>query len=304
MKKQISALLLSGAITLGLMIPGFASAGNDAQAAAQLTETEAEVSIVEVMDEQAAEQPEHTGFNLNGQPLAETGKYFVDGILYCSVRTFLEAALAEYAVTSTNGKLEILGTTKAGEQLYVTAKGGDPYLMANGRCLYVSGKVQSVRGITMAPAGLLASIFNGTIAWDSETETANVTLGNVLLTHGNLFYDAAELDLLSRLINAESGNQPLNGRIAVGNVIMNRMENSRFPDTMREVIYARNQFSVVSNGSIKRAPNELSVIAAKLTLEGVEVLPTALYFNQVGLNCWAARNRPYVTTIGGHSFYA
>ena len=102
----------------------------------------------------------------------------------------------------------------------------------------------------------------------------------------------------------ESGNQPLTGKIAVANVVLNRVYNSRFPDTVYDVIFQKNQFGPASSGSIYREPNVESVIAAKLAMDGAEALDNVLFFNRAGLNCYASRNRSYVATIGGHAFYA
>ena len=121
---------------------------------------------------------------------------------------------------------------------------------------------------------------------------------------GDSYYNADTLYWLSRIIHAESGNQILEGKIAVGNVVMNRVKDPKFPNNIYDVLYQKNQFAPASSGSLKRTPNEESVIAAKLVLDGAEIVPTALFFNRAGLSCYASRNRTYVTTIGEHAFYA
>ena len=82
------------------------------------------------------------------------------------------------------------------------------------------------------------------------------------------------------------------------------MASPRFPNTIYDVIFAPNQFTPVSNGSIYREPNAESVAAAKLILEGVRVGGSSLYFvnPSISPNSWAQRNRTYVTTIGAHAF--
>ena len=134
------------------------------------------------------------------------------------------------------------------------------------------------------------------MAWDPQAGVALTTPGP----------EAGELYWLSHIINAESGNQPLSGKIAVGNVVLNRVANPRFPDTVYEVIHQRGQFTPVSNGSIKLTPNAESVIAAKLCLDGANTVGNALYFlnPRTASNSWASRTRPYVATIGAHAFYA
>ena len=94
--------------------------------------------------------------------------------------------------------------------------------------------------------------------------------------------------------------------MAVGNVILNRVKHSAFPDTIEGVLAQKNQFTTYQSGRIASStPNERSVIAAKLVLDGgvVEETKNALYFDSSS-NSWAARNRACVAVIGGHRFYA
>jgi len=91
----------------------------------------------------------------------------------------------------------------------------------------------------------------------------------------------------------------------VGNVVMNRVESSRFPNTVKGVLSQKNQFSTYKNGKLaNRTPNESSVIAAKLVLDGgvVEECEGALYFDSASRS-WASRNRECIAVIGGHKFY-
>ena len=123
------------------------------------------------------------------------------------------------------------------------------------------------------------------------------------------FYNEQDVYWLSRIIYAESGNQPLAGQIGVGNVVLNRVDNSRFPDTVYEVIFDRTygvQFSPVESGSIYAEPDEEAVVAAKLALEGYNTAGESLYFvnPDIGAGSWFASNLTYVTSIGDHDFYA
>ena len=90
----------------------------------------------------------------------------------------------------------------------------------------------------------------------------------------------------------------------MGNVVLNRVKSPRFPNTIHSVIFQRNQFSPAKSGTVNRAPNAESVMAAKLCLDGAVELDSVLWFNRAGLNSWASRNRTYVATIAQHSFYA
>ncbi|NCB07514.1 MAG: hypothetical protein EOM73_05065, partial [Bacteroidia bacterium] len=119
-------------------------------------------------------------------------------------------------------------------------------------------------------------------------------------------YKSDSVYWLSRIISTESGNQPLAGKVAVGTVILNRVSSPLFPNTIYEVIFDHRggsyQFSPARSGSISREPNEQSVLAAKLCLDGAQEAGPSLYFNRAGITCWASRNRTLITTIGAHSF--
>ena len=119
------------------------------------------------------------------------------------------------------------------------------------------------------------------------------------------FYDQEALFWLSRVIHRESGNQPMEGRMAVGNVVLNRVSDPVFPDTVEGVLAQKNQFSTYKSGVLAATePSENSTIAAKLVMDGgvVEETQGALFFDS-GVNSWAARNKRHIATIGGHKFY-
>ena len=93
---------------------------------------------------------------------------------------------------------------------------------------------------------------------------------------------------------------PISGKIAVGNVVMNRVNDPRFPNSVYDVLFQKNQFTPASSGSIYRDPNWESTLAAMLVMDGAEVTD-ALFFN--GVRARAPKGRTYVATIGDHAFY-
>ena len=141
------------------------------------------------------------------------------------------------------------------------------------------------------------------MTWEKTSGSVAIQSGSGPIQSGDQYYNADSLYWLSHIIHAESGNQPLAGKIAVGNVVLNRVNSPLFPNTVYEVVFQRNQFTPVSNGSIYLEPNAESVIAAKLCLDGANTAGASLYFVNpyVAPNSWASRNRPYVATIGAHA---
>lgn len=183
---------------------------------------------------------------------------------------------------------------------------GQNYLIANGRYLYLSDGIRTHESILLVPVRPLAAALGASVSWDPNGNCVVLTAGSGPITPGSVAYQEDVVYWLSHIINAEAGNQPLAGKIAVGNVVLNRVASSRFPNTVYEVIHQRGQFTPVSNGTINLTPNEQSVIAAKLCLDGANTVGNALYFinPRYSPNSWASRNRPYVATIGAHAFYA
>ncbi len=118
-------------------------------------------------------------------------------------------------------------------------------------------------------------------------------------------YTEEEFNLLCRLIEAEAKGESYQGKIAVANVVINRVKDSRFPNTITNVIYAPRQFSPVSNGAIYNTPSEDSVNAVTAALYG-EVQPEAkdaIYFwaKYVKKSNWIW-TRQLTGIIGNHCF--
>ena len=236
------------------------------------------------------------------QALAAEEALLTGNTTYVSVRAFCE--LTGMDVTWEEG-----AAVARSEELTLRAEPGQPYIQANGRYFY-TGSATPVRifeGMTMAPVRTLARAFQGEVHWEQADGTAHVMLGEAA-EPGESRYDPDEVYWLSRIISAESQGEPLTGKIAVGNVVLNRVEESQFPNTIYGVIFDREngvQFTPVSLGSIYWEPTEESVVAAKLCLDGAVTVEGCLYFQNAALaqSSWVAENRPYLTTIGNHQFY-
>jgi len=126
---------------------------------------------------------------------------------------------------------------------------------------------------------------------------------------GDSYYDYGSLYWLSHIIHAESGTESLLGKIAVGNVVLNRVAKDEYPNTIYEVIFDNRyavQFSPTASGTIYNTPSQESVIAAKICLEGYSLSSDIVYFFQpyLATTTWIQDNCTYVFTIGAHRFYS
>lgn len=104
-------------------------------------------------------------------------------------------------------------------------------------------------------------------------------------------YTASDLDLLARLITAEAGNQPHTAKVGVGAVVINRVQDARFPNTLSGVIYHKDggyyQFTPVVNGWINKPATQDAKNAAYAALHGSDPTKGALYyFDDSTTNRW------------------
>ena len=241
---------------------------------------------------------------IDGQPAPiEIGRIQGNGTTYVSLAGMAKA-LDESAIVAWDGSTGTVTVTT--EKLTMTARLGDYYVIANGRYLYVAERVGQHNGTVMVPMNVVTKAFDASLNWDATAGKIVVQRGSGALAHGDNFYNQDDLFWLSRVIFAESGNQPLEGKMAVGNVVLNRVANPIFPGTIHGVLAQKNQFSTYKGGKLaNRIPNEGSVIAAKLVLDGgvVEEVKNALWFDAMCSNSWAARHKACLVVIGGHKFY-
>lgn len=111
-------------------------------------------------------------------------------------------------------------------------------------------------------------------------------------------YSDSTLKLLASIIFCEAGNQPYEGQVAVGAVVMNRVRSDAFPDTVREVIYQKGQFTPAGSGWLDRVVasegyTDSALQAAKDALAGANPIGDCLYFDQGSQG----------KRIGAHSFH-
>ena len=247
--------------------------------------------------------PVDPNFLIDGQPVhKDTGRMLVKDVTYVAMGPTVKEIAPDAQITW-DGKNRI-ATVKTGK-LTLTAKVGDVYAVANGRYLYAPDGIKMQGDRVMIPLKILTRAFDAKLSWNSSTRVVAVQRGSGAIVSGDQFYNQDSLFWLSRVIYAESGNQSLKGKMAVGNVVMNRVNSPLFPNTILGVLSQRNQFTTYRGGNLAyRTPNEGSVLAAKLVLDGavVEESCGALYFDSLA-NSWASRHKTFVCKLGAHKFY-
>ncbi len=241
---------------------------------------------------------------LNGYEVLDGECVRIGGVTYVPLRHFSE--LFGKCDISWNAKTNTATVKTA--KLTLIAQTGNYYIYANGRYLYTVGAVLNLGGSLYVPIRPVALAFDAKLTWNAKQSRVELTsaLKGGAISPAN--YNADEVYWLSRIISAESKGEPFLGQMAVGNVVLNRVRSSAYPNTIYGVIFDRKhgtQFSPVSFGTIYQTPTESAVIAAKVCLEGYTLSDTVLFFMnpRIATNNWISKNRPYAFTIGNHDFY-
>lgn len=114
---------------------------------------------------------------------------------------------------------------------------------------------------------------------------------------------SSNLNLLARLIYGEARGESYTGQVAVGAVVLNRVNSSSFPNTISGVIYQQGAFTVVADGQINYTPNQTAYNAARDALNGWDPSGGALYYYNpaTATSSWIW-SRPVITQIGNHVF--
>lgn len=116
---------------------------------------------------------------------------------------------------------------------------------------------------------------------------------------------SGEVALLARLISAESRGEPYTGQVAVGAVVLNRVDHPSFPNSISGVIYQPGAFSCLQDGQRDQPVSDSAYKAARDALNGSDPTGGAIYyFNPSTATSKWIWSRPLITTIGKHRFCA
>lgn len=116
-----------------------------------------------------------------------------------------------------------------------------------------------------------------------------------------------EVLLLQKIVMAEAEGEPYEGKVAVANVVLNRLRSANFPKSIRDVVYQKHQFSPVANGRLKRVhPNADTVKAVSAALSGKKAVSDDTYYFlslKLAQDLTVHHSRTFTKKIGNHSFY-
>ena len=302
MKKRIIAAFLALGVTLGAFpILGVGAEGGDGfETVESISQTSRTVEARGIPDGAYS-----INLNVNGRRVLQGRIFNLGGITYVPIFAFADwLGNFTYSYNSTTATARING-----ENLEITAQAGDLYITANDRYFYSGREIMLVNGEIYVPILPMTKALNSRVEWRDSVDGFYVSSGDTRrLKSGAQVYNADQVYWLARIISAEARGESMKGKLAVGNVVLNRVRSSAFPNTIYGVIFDKKygiQFSPVSNGTIYNTPTVDSIIAAKMCLEGYSLSEDILYFVNPAKapNSWISKNREYVFTVGNHAFF-
>lgn len=164
---------------------------------------------------------------------------------------------------------------------------------------YYSGAVDGIFGTATKNAVIKFQKANGLTP---DGIVGSKTLAAMGISSGSV-YNSADYELLARIISAEARGESYLGQVAVGAVVLNRIEHPSFPDTVSGVVYQNGAFSCLYDGQFYESIADSAYSAARDALNGLDPSGGAIYYYnpKTATNKWI-RSRPVITTIGRHVF--
>lgn len=169
---------------------------------------------------------------------------------------------------------------------------------------YYTGSVDGIYGTQTKNAVIAFQRKNGLTA---DGIAGPLTLAKIGLPTGGSGGTAgssnSDYHLLARIISAEARGEPYTGQVAVGAVVLNRVEHPSFPTSISGVVYQNGAFSCLYDGQFDKPVADSAYKAARDALNGWDPSGGAIYyFNpNTATSSWIW-SRPYITTIGKHRF--
>ena len=165
---------------------------------------------------------------------------------------------------------------------------------------YEVGSVDGIFGLQTQKAVLDFQRKNGL---NADGIVGQLTLAALGISPVSAGQSQNSVELLARVISAEARGESYLGQVAVGAVILNRVEHPSFPDTIAGVVYQSGAFTCMTDGQINQPVSESSRRAAQDALNGVDPSGGALcYYNPAKTSNQWMLSLPVITTIGSHVF--
>jgi len=262
----------------------------------------------------------------NSEISSDVSPFIVNGTTYVPIRFISSALKVDKIEWNPKSQAVIIKNDKKDMILFVNKD----YGYINNTYTKLSGSPILKDNRTFVPLRLISETFESTVNWDSDNyivsiKTKNNNSSNNIIANKpsnsiiinkpsntkpstSIQSNSDAVYWLSRIIEAEASGEPYKGKVAVGEVILNRVSSNEFPNTIWGVIFDDTyaiQFEPVANGTIYNNPSKESIEAAKEALAGSNYAGDSLYFlnPKIAANNWIIKNRDFYATIANHDFY-
>ena len=245
---------------------------------------------------------------LNGEHIKMNDAPFLyDGTTYAPIREISDLFGAENVVWDEETKTAIIEF----EEKLIEMPINEKHVYIDGKKVPLSARAMLVNSRTYVPVRFISEHLGAIVSWDAPYYTVQIEKDDCIVPKDKVLtksYDNDHIYWLAKIISCESQGEGLDGMIAVGNVVLNRVESPLFPNTIYGVIFddvGGIQFEPVINGTIHNEPTQASYLAAKMALEGKNTAGDSLFFlnPDKAQNFWITENRKFYTAIGNHHFY-
>lgn len=167
---------------------------------------------------------------------------------------------------------------------------------------YYTGSVDGIFGSQTETAVKSFQKNNG-LAVDGLVGNATLAAMGISAAASSTSSSSSDLYLLARLISAEARGEPYSGQVAVGAVVLNRVDSPAFPNTISGVIYQSGAFTCMVDGQWNEPIADSAYRAAQDALAGYDPSGGAMYyFNPVTATSSWIWSRPLILQIGKHRF--
>lgn len=226
--------------------------------------------------------------------------YIKDGRTFVSLRFISQALGADISWVKEENKALVV-TEQRLMELYV----GKKEILINGEPFTIDSSVEINNSRAMVPLRFISETLGCKVDWDPKYYTLSINNDKLTVPASSVYkrtYTDEDLLWLARIIHVEGKGLSLDTKVAIANVVLNRIKSPAYPDTVQGVIFQRGQFPPAYKSGFKTlVPTQECITAAKMAYEGVNNIGKCLYFCDVPFK--SKRITLYKKMDGMHFYY-
>ncbi len=222
----------------------------------------------------------------------------------------LYAAISDFS-SKYNGETKWLDKAKLAvvnyQGKYISFKSNSEQVYVNNDVLMMEAPTVIINNRMYAPVNFLIEQLSGNFIWNESTLTLNIESDQFQVLEEDkivLNYTDEDLLWLARIVNVEGSDNSLEMKLAIANVVLNRVKSESFPSTVHDVIYQEGKYKQFppahKESFLTLVPSKSSVLAAKKALTGENNIGNCLYFNN---RPFSSKANDLYKIIDGEYFY-